>query len=146
MGIPIFTIPADPPRDSEDLCPDCWGIGKPLGLKPPEFVYAKFEGLIPCDPQIGDCPGPPNGVTFLLRQDPGSPCVYLHWFQNWTVPVWLVLWDASLAELILQAWTPICAGNYFANVKPPCTLTFTNTIACGIGANRCSGGTGIVWW
>lgn len=79
MGTPI---PSPDPEYGVD-CPHCTPALWPVG-KTPASVYIYFSGLISCNLSPF---GPPNGLTFRLDQQVGSPCWFRHsgavWECDW---------------------------------------------------------------
>lgn len=145
MGTPLPPEPGLPPDGV--LCPTCWGAGKAFGDVPtPEYVFCKFAGLVPCDPEIGDCMLPPNDVIFRLDQWDIHPCQFRHLRDPADEPGWTITLRFDNGTINLSGWSPVCGGTYFFDDIADCSTHFTNQAVCGMPAIRCSGGEADIWW
>lgn len=109
----------------------------------PKTVYVTFHGL-------NHCPGYsmllPNGHTFVLKQDPDTPCLWLHDGTIWRCTFYA--WTVSNYSEILLGYNP-AAKFAFQGINPICPfefLGFTNLATTCTSNVCCTGGIAVPSW
>lgn len=77
MGLVIPPPPFEFGTDCPKCTPALWAVGET-----PKFMYAYFSDIINCGVSPHDAP---NGVTFLLQQNPLNLCEWVHDGDVWHV-------------------------------------------------------------
>jgi len=141
MGTPWD--PDDPPYEfSENDCPTCTPDLWPEG-ETAKYVVATFNGIDKCaHASCVAAPEPPNGIPFILEQDPVAFCVW-----EGHTDEWLVMWNAAFTggtKSLLGLYS--IPGNYemfLAIENSPCETSFGQGAGC-IAPHCGENGTGAI--
>lgn len=119
MGNPI--PPQPPDAGFGDDCLRCHAAGKT-----PNYVFIRFWDIVPC----GANPPPPNGMTFICAQDPGTPCYYRGDLNfggiNYQCHYNMATWQAGIWYAELQLNSPDTPQPlYFWQLTDMCAVDFS---------------------
>lgn len=120
MGLEVPDVPDD--YGYGDDCIHCWPAGKT-----PLYVFVRFWDIETCP----GCPTPPNGYTFVCKQDPVVPCRFVGQltFGGWT---WQAIWlcwakpfEDDISEITITAEGSPCASPFWQE-GAPCQQDYDN--------------------